>query len=211
MTTSTLPLPTTTPSSPATPWRRMLYSPGVMQSRGAPPDMIEIYAKIPDQAILDLVAFASRHDLTLTADIQEVMLMPRAGQQGVTWEIVCDPTGFCKIARRTGLYRPGTESISYVDDGLVVTVSGYYRDSTSSPWAFTASAFAHAHTYMEMTTPDEGGTWEPTLEWKAMPEVRLAEIARVLCIQQAIPEEMKGIRVSGMTRESVRRMKATHF
>lgn len=213
MNTATIPFPSThsTSLSAAAQLRRLLYSPERMSARGAPADMIALYAGIPDQSLLDLSTFAQRHELQLTAEVQDVMLMPRSDRGGVTWEIVCHPSGFQKIARKTGLFRPGSEAMTYVDDGLLVTTSGYYRDSVSEPWTFSTSAFAHAHTYMEMTTKDEGMTWEPTAEWKATPETRLAEIARVLCIQKAIPDAMKGLRVSGMALESVSRMKARFF
>lgn len=189
----------------------MLYSTEHMSARGAPADMIEIYSKIPDQSIIDLVHFASKHDLQIVGAAQEVMLLPQQDRSNLTWSVVCQPSVFCKIARQTGLFRPGAENLTYVDDGMMVTASGYYRDTLDEPWSFSTSAFAHAHTYMEMVTKDEGMTWQPTIEWKAAPEIRLAEIARVLCIQRAVPEAMKGLRVSGMTQESVRRLKASYF
>lgn len=210
-TSLTRPLLSTAESSPADRLRRLLYSPERMAARKAEPEMIALFAQIPDQSLIELSAFADKHGLLLTGDAQEVMLLPRKSRSGVTWEIACHPIGYCKIARKTGLFRPGIETLSYVDDGLMVTAHGYYRESISDPWTFTTSAFAHSHTYMEKTTVDEGATWEPTIEWRSTPEIRLAEIARVLCIQNAIPDQMAQVRVSGMTLESLRRMKTGIF
>jgi len=173
--------------------------------------MIDLFSSIPDQHLLELAAFANQHQLRLTAEEQEVVLLPRKTSNGVQWEIACHPIGYCKLARRTGLFRPGTETIAYVDDGLVVTAHGYYRESISDPWSFTTSAFAHAHTYMEKISTDEGASWEPTLEWSATPEIRLTEIARVLCIQNAIPDHMVQVCVSGIALESLRRLKTKVF
>jgi len=205
------PSPSTAATSRADHLRRLLYSPERMAARRANPELITLFAQIPDQSLVDLATFAEKHRLVLTGTTQEVMLLPRSVANGVAWEIACHPVGYCKIARATGLYRPGAETVAYVDDGLVVTAHGYYRDSTSDPWSFTTSAFAHFHTYAELTTPDEGARWEPTTEWKATPEVRLAEIARVLCVQNAIPEQLAHVRVTGTDLESLRRMRSTIF
>ncbi len=205
------PIASTTGPSAAELLRQRIYSPARLAARKVDQQMIDLFTSIPDQSLLELAAFADQHQLLLTAEEQDVMLLPRKTSNGIKWEIACHPIGYCKLARRTGLYRPGTETLAYVDDGLVVTAHGYFRESASDPWSFTTSAFAHAHSYMEKITTDEGATWEPTSEWSATPEIRLAEIARVLCIQNAIPDHMVPVRVSGTALESLRRLNSKLF